>query len=319
LVALLVTVSSPVTLPLAFLYDVARGRVALPVCRTLLLALFGVWWECLGILASTGLWVVSGPWTGCKEEVYLRRNFHLQCLWGRGYALVGRFLFRLRVEVEAADAGFGDQPIILFMRHASSADTMLPVYLVSDPYGVRLRYVLKRELLWMPCLDIVGNRLPNYFVDRESDNIEEETARVGWLVKGLAKDEGVLIYPEGTRYTKKKRAHILKRLAEKGHARRLAQAEELDHVLPPKLGGALALLACNENADAVFCAHTGFEGSATPGSLLKGELIGKTVRVKFWRVPFAEIPATEEARIDWLYMQWGKVNTFVANHLEGDE
>ena len=39
---------------------------------------------------------------------------------------------------------------------------------VSRRYHLRLRYVLKRELLWDPCLDIVGQRVPNIFVDRDA-------------------------------------------------------------------------------------------------------------------------------------------------------
>jgi hypothetical protein len=56
------------------------------------------------------------------------------------------------------------------LRHASIGDTLLASALVGRPHGIFwLRYVLKRELLWDPCLDVVGNRLPHVFVDRASD------------------------------------------------------------------------------------------------------------------------------------------------------
>ena len=59
-------------------------------------------------------------------------------------------------------------PIVLFMNHASVIDTLLPVELVCRRHGMRLRYVLKKELLVDPCLDIVGLRVPNHFLDREA-------------------------------------------------------------------------------------------------------------------------------------------------------
>jgi hypothetical protein len=50
-------------------------------------------------------------------------------------------------------------------------------------------------------------------------------------------------------------------------------------------------------ADVVVCAHTGLEGAGSFWSLLDGALVGVTLRVCFWRVPFAEIPIEREARI----------------------
>ena len=59
-------------------------------------------------------------------------------------------------------------PVVLMMRHASLVDTLLPTVLVLRRHRIRLRYVLKRELLWDPALDLAGNVLPNYFLDRAS-------------------------------------------------------------------------------------------------------------------------------------------------------
>jgi hypothetical protein len=59
-------------------------------------------------------------------------------------------------------------PVIVFLRYASVADTLLPAVFLANPNGLKLRYVLKHELLLDPCLDIVGNRLPNSFVQRSA-------------------------------------------------------------------------------------------------------------------------------------------------------
>ena len=64
-------------------------------------------------------------------------------------------------------------PILVVSRHASLIDTLLPGRYVTQPFGIRLRYVLKSELLVDPALDIAGNRLPNVFVDRGGDTDRE--------------------------------------------------------------------------------------------------------------------------------------------------
>ena len=62
------------------------------------------------------------------------------------------------------------------------AVVLLAAALLSRPHGVRLRYVLKRELLWDPCLDIVGHRLPNAFVRRGSRDTAGDVAAVRGLM-----------------------------------------------------------------------------------------------------------------------------------------
>ena len=64
----------------------------------------------------------------------------------------------------------------------------------------------------------------------------------------------------------------------------------------------------------ILCAHAGFEGGSTLGELLRGELVGRTVYIRFWRVPFAQIPSSPDGRADWLYGEWEKVEEFVKEH-----
>jgi hypothetical protein len=85
----------------------------------------------------------------------------------------------------------------------------------------------------------------------------------------------------------------------------------LVNVLPPHTGGPLALLERNRGADVVFCAHAGLEGAGSPSDLVAGRLVGSTVRVRFWRIAHAEIPAGADARIAWLYEQWQRVDDWI--------
>ena len=266
--------------------------------------------EAAGLLAAFGLWVARVGRGRAAHARFLARNFALQRWWATTLFDTARRIYGMGLEVEGGELA-APGPLLLFPRHASVVDTLLPAALVSAPRGLRLRYVLKRELLADPCLDVVGNRLPNAFVRRGSEDSERESAAVAALGRGLGRDDGVLLYPEGTRASAEKRARVLERLRAAGDAARLARAERLRHLLPPRRGGPLALLDAAPEADVVFCAHTGLEGAARLGDLFRGALVGATLRVRFWRVARAEVPGERAARAAWLDAWWERLDAWV--------
>jgi 1-acyl-sn-glycerol-3-phosphate acyltransferase len=301
----------PIVLVATLAFDALRGsRWALSRC--VLFFVFYLGCEVVGIATAAGLWMgrlTMGP------DRYLTLNFRLQCWWARTLFGGARRIFGVHLDVKGIDQ-LAKGPILLLMRHASVGDTVLPAVLVSSQQGIRLRYVMKRELLWDPCLDIVGNRLPNYFVRRGSSDSAAEIAAVQRLAQDLGPDEGVFIYPEGTRFTAERQRRALERIRRRGDSDLVARAERLRNVLPPRLGGTMALLEVGAEADAVFCVHSGFEGVRTFHDLLGGSLIGRTIEVEYWRVPAAHIPKDEDARIDWLYDQWNRVDEWVGSRSE---
>lgn len=86
-----------------------------------------------------------------------------------------------------------------------------------------------------------------------------------------------------------------------------SQLERWHAVLPPRLGGTLAMLGANPGRDLLFIAHAGFEGSSHFATLLNGSWIGARVRIHFWRVPFADIPLQRDALIEFLFDQWDRM------------
>ena len=198
------------------------------------------------------------------------------------------------------------------MRHASVLDTLLPAAIVSRRTGLRLRYVMKRELLWDPCLDVVGQRLPNAFVRRGRGGAAEEIERVCELARDLGPRDGVLLYPEGTRFSAARRERVLARLAASADAKHLERARALHHVLPPRLGGALALLDAAPGVDVAIGAHAGLEPLRTLADLWSGALLGRRIELAFWRIPAASIPTGRADRVEWLYDQWQRVDAWLA-------
>ncbi len=314
---LLVLASAPLWVPAAAVVDLVRrnGGVAL---RSGVFVTFYLVCELTGLLICAGLWLLRpiARWDAAQWSVL---HYRLQDGWGTSLLGAAMRLFDLRVEIEELGAGPGESgarldqgPYLLLLRHASTADTLLASALVGRPHGIRLRYVLKRELLWDPCLDVVGNRLPHVFVDRASGDSRREIARVQALARDLSPRDGVLIYPEGTRFSEAKRARVLERLAREGDAKQLEYARSLHSVLPPRPGGALGLLEAAPAADVVLCAHTGFEGSATLGQIWKGGLLHATIRVRFQRIRRAAIPTSRTVTADWLRERWQEIDSWVA-------
>jgi hypothetical protein len=76
----------------------------------------------------------------------------------------------------------------------------------------------------------------------------------------------------------------------------------------------LALLETRPDVDVAFLAHVGFEGTASLNDIWRGTLIGRTIRVCFWRVPSAEIPRTAEDRVEWLDAQWERIDAWISAH-----
>lgn len=308
---MLVTLPGWVVLGLAT--DALRGGRS-AITRSLLFFTWYLVCESLGLLACLLLWPLR-PLAGAAR--YTAWHFSLEGRWAAALLLGARRIFGVRIEVERFDA-LGDGPILLFVRHASTADTILAAVLLQRAEGWRLRYVLKRELLWDPCLDVVGHRVPNYFADRSATNTELELAGVRRLAEALGAGDGVLIYPEGTRFSEAKRARILSRIESQGDPARLAHARALRYTLPPRHGGPLALLAACPEADVAVLVHHGFEGTADFGSFIAGGLVDARVDVALWRVPRAEIPGDPAGQRAWLDALWLRVDGWLAARQASD-
>jgi hypothetical protein len=302
--------AAPLWLPLAILVDaVRRGRNVALRSGTLLTVYLTC--EMLGIVASGLLWAWKGI-LRVDAERWTDIHFRLEAWWGTTLFRAVVRLFGLRIEVEG-DADLARGPYLLLVRHASTGDTLLASALVSGPHGLRLRYVLKQELLWDPCLDIVGNRLPNVFVDRSSDDSAAEVRRVQELARDLGPRDGILIYPEGTRFSRAKQRRVLDRFQQNGDAKMLEYARSLAFVLAPRPGGTLGLLEAAPEADVVVCAHAGFEGAASLAQIWNGALLHQVIRIQFRRIPRGEVPTKRDARIVWILEEWQRVDAWVAN------
>ena len=297
----LLTALAPQWVPLAFIVGLLRRR------HFIVLRLLAFFWtylaiEMIGLMLAAGIYLIT-PGDDARRQTLF---FELECWWGSSlFKWLARYL-SLTTSIEGNENILPGH-VLVFIRHASIIDTAIPVTFISNATGLRLRYVFKRELLVDPCIDVAGHASPNYFIDRGGSPAEELAG-----IRGLAVDlgdQGVLLYPEGTRFTERKKKIALRRLA-KAHPDLVPLAESFHHCLPPKPGGALTLMEAAPDADVLVVAHRGLEGLAEVTDLLSGAVVGKEVQVSIWRIPASEIPEGD-ARRRWLFDLWKRVDDFV--------
>jgi 1-acyl-sn-glycerol-3-phosphate acyltransferase len=301
----------PLLLAASAAFDVIRRRPLVAARFQLALAFaLGIHVVVLALLVVA--WIVGGRWAGASWDRERRLASRIEVsLADRTWRIAAR-LYRIRLIVEGRDA-LGRGPTVLLCRHASLLDVLLPPAVMADVPRLSLRYVIKRELLWNPCIDLLGHRLPNAFVRRGGHDSADEIAHVAALARDMHPSDVVVVFPEGTRFTPAKRERLLARLAEQD-PKALADARRFRNVLPPHPGGPLALINHRPQPNVVFCAHTGLEAANQLSDLASGSLLQVMVRTRYWHVPASEIPATDDARVQWLNDWWEKIDEWVGQH-----
>ncbi|WP_037503502.1 1-acyl-sn-glycerol-3-phosphate acyltransferase [Solirubrobacter soli] len=218
---------------------------------------------------------------------------------------------RVRVEVRdsaAAEAVLSarETPVLALSIHSGEGDSLLVLDLLLRRHHRNPRIVMHQALALDPLIDMLGNRLPNRFIDPRGGDIEVEIAAMS---RDLGAADAVLIFPEGGNFTPERRIASIQRLLKRGHHHQAAQAEAMTNISAPRPGGALAALESAPDADVVFLAHHGFPDGF--GQAWR-ELPERTpILVQMWHVPAGEIPAGTEARIEWLFDWWKRLDAWV--------
>jgi len=299
--------------PLALLVGLGVGltrrNTRLGLFRTYLAATWAAVLEVYGATLLTLAWVAS---VGSAERLG-RLTRRVQTHWTLLHVAALQGIFNLQIEADGIEQ-VRPRPTIMLMRHSSMLDTILPPALLVPAHDTVLRYVLKSELLTDPCLDIAGNRIPNLFLRRgvKDEAAKREIGNLRELAATTTGNTAIVLFPEGTRVTTAKRDRAIDRLRAAGSSQRhlFAAAQRLSHLMPIRLGGAMALLEGSPDADVVFVAHTGLDQLTGFSSLTSGKLVGATVRVRFWRSAIPR-PTDAEATEHWLLDRWQEVDDAV--------
>ncbi|MEN9646417.1 MAG: hypothetical protein RL238_3086 [Actinomycetota bacterium] len=299
--------ASPLVLPLAAVADLARGRRRLPTVRVLLFALqYGIN-DTVEILLAPLYWTAAGFGTRLHQPASIARHQRLQrwsidLLARRAERLLG---LRFELEPGAADALL-PAPAIVLCRHVNIVDASLPT-LLYQRLGHPTRGVIMAELLADPGFDLIYARTGSVFIPR--DNGPDALAAVTKLGATADPDVPTVIFPEGRLFRPDRLERALARL----HADNPARGERLAplrHVLPPRPGGVLALLATIPG-DVVVIAHAGLDRYPSFAALARAVPLRDPVRVTAWRIRSNDIPDGDGERIAWLDQQWCAADRWV--------
>ena len=295
-------------IPVAFVYslvsDLRGGRKALPTFRLWLFTIVYILHEWVVIPLSALLWLRGGFGRSLNMPLHSR----IQGRWvGSLLWWAGRLL---DVSVEWPDHdSFPDGKVVVLSRHASMIDAVLPGHLFPSRLDRPVHYVLKRELMWLPSIDIFGHRLGNHFVDRSGDT-EREVAAIVDLIDNAEQNAGIVIFPEGTYATPTTRQRVIASLERRGDTELVEFAEQLEYLLPPKPAGALALLQRVE--DVVIFGHIGLEGVAEFKGLRHNLPATRPIHTMAWPFQISDLPDLDDARIEWLRERWVALDAWVS-------
>jgi len=309
LIDALLILASPVLVIVAALVSPFFGGWR-PLRMTLIVVAFATR-HLAATVACLALWLAGGFGWKTGSESMQRAHYALTRWFVAG--VYGAIVRLARVEVSVREsAGAAEalaptgRPVLVLGRHAGEGDTLLVIHELLCQRGRGPRLVMHEALRLDPLIDVLGERLPNRFVDPRGGDTETEIAELARALGGTA---ALVIFPEGANFSAQRRLRGIERLEHAGHAAEAEWARAMQHVSAPRPGGALAAIEGAPEADVVVMGHVGFpEGLREVWSLLPER---QTVEVRLWHEPADAIPADSDQQIDWLFGWWGTLDAWV--------
>lgn len=317
LISTVVLIISPVLLVAAAIASGVTGRPQVLIFTRLAIVYFAL--ELAVLMACGGLWMAACA--GVLMNTSLFQRLHLSLLRWFVHAFTVRWNALLEIEVaveeisEASRALEADGPLLFFSRHAGPGDTVLLIDRLLTRYDRAPSVVLKESVAIDPCVDLIAHRLPHAVLDTADPEACE--ARIEEVAAGLGERGVLVLFPEGGNFTPERRRRAIGRLRRAGHPNRARHADHMEHVLPPRPGGALAALRGNPRAEVVFGAHTGLGLAAFPRDVWRDTPLARRFTSAMWLAPVDERPSDPDALVEWLYGWWQRLDDWV--EAQGEE
>ena len=275
--------------------------------------------EVVGLAVAWVLWVLSGFGRRAEAPGFRRAHYTMLRLLLDVLMRVAQRLFALRLVTDGTswsplDDGVpgSTNAMVVLSRHAGPGDSFLLVHtLMNRDHLRRPRIVLKDVLQLDPLIDVYLNRLPNHFVTSGPGAGATSVEAIADLARGMGDQDALLIFPEGANFTPQRRFRAIQRLRDRKLVAAVRRAEAMRHVLPPRPAGVTAALRAAPHADVVFVAHTGLEHLSTVRDIWRGLPTDKTLYLRWWFVPAAEVPRDETEQTDWLYHWWETIDDWI--------
>ncbi|MQA36103.1 1-acyl-sn-glycerol-3-phosphate acyltransferase [Modestobacter roseus] len=277
--------------------------------------------EVMGLVAAGALWLLSGFGRRLGTPELQRAHHTVLRVLVDLLVRLARRLFALRLVTDGTswsplDDGVpgSTNAMVVLARHAGPGDSLLLLHTLMDRDHLRRpRIVLKDALQLDPLIDVHLNRLRNHFVSAGPAARGEAVGAIADLARDLGEEDALLIFPEGANFTARRRTRAIARLRDRGLLSAVRRAEGLQGLLPPRPAGVAAALGAAPHADVVFVAHTGLEHVHTVGDLWRTLPTDKTLHLRWWFVPAADVPRDQTQQTDWLYGWWATIDAWVTS------
>ena len=269
--------------------------------------LFGCWW----------LWFRQ-PLPSRDETVWRERHTALLRQALRVLAKASRSMVGFRVVIDAGPLPVPHRPLMILGRHAGPGDSFTLVNLILTTFRRRPKVVLKAAMQWDPGIDLLLNRLDCYFLPSTTGAGDDRVAHVARLAASLEDDEALLIFPEGGNWTPKRHERAVRYLLRTGQYERAKEAEDEEHVLPPRPGGVVAALSARPDLDVVILAHAGLDLLVSPLDIWEAIPVEhQPMSIHWWVAEAGTIPSDRQGIVTWVDDIWGEVDAWVEAELEG--
>lgn len=271
--------------------------------------------ESATLVALFALWLASGFGWKVRSPRFQLAHYRLVSWVLRALFLQARRVLRVKVVTDGADPdAHPGRPLVVFCRHAGPGDSFLLAHALVNWYSREPRIVLKDDLQWDPVIDTLLNRLPNRFISpNPGDRGAQVEAEIAELATKLDENDAFVLFPEGGNFTPKRRQRVIERLHAGGLHAVAKRAEAMMHVLAPKPGGVAAALRAAPEADVLWVAHTGVDHLMSAADIWTALPMDKTITMRWWLVPAAEVPRAREDQLEWLLSWWERIDAWIAD------
>jgi 1-acyl-sn-glycerol-3-phosphate acyltransferase len=291
--------------------------------RVMRIALFAVVYlisEMVGLLGAAWLWVRAGLGRRIGDPRIQQEHYNMLGGILRGLYAVGTTLFNIQVTTVGAPHGDAEptlpatpgRPLVVLSRHAGPGDSFLLAHALLTLAHRRPRIVLKDALRLDPAIDLIISRLPHSFVSQEPNGGEIATREIKQIAGTMGPTDALLVFPEGGKFTPRRRLRVIASLRRKGLARASEQARRLHNVLPAKPAGVFTAIDAAPHAELVFLAHTGLDHIQSVRQTWQGIPLTHPVEVTWWTIPAERVPSDEDARLRWLAGNWAEMDAWIS-------
>ncbi|WP_285661690.1 lysophospholipid acyltransferase family protein [Actinorhabdospora filicis] len=261
------------------------------------------------------LLVVSWAWLATYEAGCLATGFTLwlrrrprtawaaaQRWWLAAWIRLLCPLGRIRLSVSGTGWPDGTRPILVLSQHIGSFNGPLVLHLLHRMLDQDTVPIVKTAIGFDPAMDLMLRRLDAPFIRTDAGGRVPALRAIDRLCRSGAP---VLLFPEGTSYTRARARAIADRLRGGGNDAEADRAERLRRSLWPHTGG--VQIALRSQPDVVFLAHSGLAPVLPPAAGGSVAADG-VVRARYWVVPAESVPQGREEQARWLHGWWERID-----------